>query len=111
MTKLAYFLRPFQLRLFHWHLFLLGLPLVCLMPFVSACDGLSDGGSECADVQTYAVSYCEDASLPQAGDGCFPECDEEGVLTCDDATCTHAWIGCGPDADCDVCGGDAWICM
>jgi hypothetical protein len=62
--------------------------------------------AEC--VTTWAVPFCDDSSLPQAGDGCFEECADG---TCSAGTCTEAWLGCGPDADCDVCGTSGWICL
>ena len=60
-------------------------------------------------VDTYDVPFCEDDSLPIAGEGCFPPCEENGSYC--EGSCTEAWIGCGPDADCDVCGVSDWICL
>lgn len=58
---------------------------------------------------TWSVPYCDDNSLPQAGDGCFEPCTEGG--TCSEGTCTEAWVGCGPTEDCDVCGVSDWVCL
>ena len=58
---------------------------------------------------TWSVPYCDDSSLPQAGDGCFESCTEGD--TCSKGTCTEAWLGCGPLADCDVCGISGWVCL
>lgn len=55
MTKPATFFQLFHLRLFHWRLFLLGLPMVCVMLFLIACpdtatgDDVGDGGDDNAD--------------------------------------------------------------
>jgi hypothetical protein len=89
------------------------LPALTLLMVLACGESKEDTGStetpapECET--TWSVPFCEDSSLPQAGDGCFEACDEGGA--CSEGTCTEAWLGCGPTADCDVCGVSGWICL
>jgi hypothetical protein len=61
-------------------------------------------------IDSYDVPFCEDESLPIAGDGCFEPCKHDGDY-CETGSCQEAWIGCGPEEDCDVCGTSDWICL
>ena len=64
----------------------------------------------CSERETWAMPFCDDDSLPEAGDGCYQSCNQ-GEPECQEGACTHAWVGCGPNDDCGVCGTDSWICM
>jgi hypothetical protein len=68
------------------------------------------GVEDCSERETWAMPFCDDDWLPEAGDGCYQSCGE-GEPACREGTCTHAWLGCGPEDDCGVCGTDGLICM
>ncbi len=81
-----------------------------------------EGGAECGMggwyflyyahpcVESYELPFCEEETLPIAGEGCFQPC-EEGADYCETGSCVEAWVGCETEEDCDVCGVRDWVCL